>query len=65
MNKVEQYELIDWNAPNNEYKTNKVVYMTTDEAHERNRMLTEANTTQRYVKANGSTSNTNLRISNK
>jgi len=65
MNKVEQYELIDWNNANNQYKTNKVVYMTTDEAHERNRMLTEANTTQRYVKANKSTSNTNLRISNK
>ena len=65
MNKVEQYELIDWNNANNQYKTNKVVYMTTDEAHERNRMLVEANTTQRYVKANGKTSKTKLRTNNK
>ena len=52
MNKIEQYELIDWNSPNNQYKTNKVIYMSTDEAHERNRMLVEANTTQIYVKLN-------------
>ena len=65
MNRVEQYELIDWNSPNNQYKTNKIVYMTTDEAHERNRMLVEANTTQRYVKSNNIQSKANFNISKK
>jgi hypothetical protein len=50
MNKVAQYELIDWNIPNTQYRQTKPVYMTTDEARELNKKLVEAKTTKRYVK---------------
>jgi|TARA_R110000824_G_scaffold95994_2_gene230390 hypothetical protein len=52
MNKVDKYELIDWNIPNNKYKINKVVYMTTDQAREINKTLVEAKTSQRYIRGN-------------
>ena len=50
MNKVAQYELIDWNIPNTQYRQTKPVYMTTDEARELNKKLVEVKTTKRYVK---------------
>ena len=52
MNKIAKYELIDWNIPNNKYKTSKFIYMSTDEARELNKKLVEAKTTKRYVQAN-------------
>jgi len=48
-NQLSNYIMIDYSRPDNIYKPDKIIQMTTDECHEKNRALAFNRTTFRYI----------------